>query len=329
MLTSHQELLQTFEGILERRGMASAAAHACATLFADATRDGVATHGVNRFPVFVGQIDQGDIQVNAEPVLVSAWGAFERWDGQFGPGPLNAARCMDRAVELAREQGIGAVALRNTNHWMRGGSYGLRAAAANCIGICWTNALAAMPPWGGQDSRLGTNPFVLALPGDPPVLVDLSMSQFSYGKLEEHRLKGLKLPVAGGYDREGRLTDDPAAVEATRRVLPIGYWKGSALSMALDMIAAALAGGNSVVDLSTRFTRETGVSQVFIAFAMDRLGPWEETVARIKEDVRASLPAESAAGARIPGERAAAARAAHDRDGIVVDDRIWTRVRNL
>jgi len=171
----------------------------------------------------------------------------------------------------------------------------------------------------------------MALPGDPPVLVDMSMSQFSYGKLEEYRLKGQKLPVAGGYDGAGLLTDAPEAIEATRRTLPIGYWKGSALSMALDMIAAALSGGNSVVDLTSKYPRETGVSQVFIAFAMDRLGQdgaWEQTVARIKEDIRQSLPAGTGA-VRIPGERAAATRAAADRDGMDIDDRIWARVREL
>jgi len=328
MRVTRQELLDTFEGILARRGMAEA--RACAALFADATRDGVATHGVNRFPVFVGQIDQGDVQVNARPVLVQAMGAFERWDGQFGPGNLNAARCMDRAIELARGAGIGAVALRNTNHWMRGGAYGLQAAAADCIGICWTNALAAMPAWGGRDGRLGTNPLIMALPGAPPVLVDMAMSQFSYGKLQEYRLKGQRLPVAGGYDADGALTDDPAAVEATRRILPAGYWKGSALSMALDMVAAALSGGNTVADLSGKYPRETGVSQVFIAFAMDRLGrEWEATVARVREDVRGSAPAQPGAAVRIPGERAAALRAAADRDGITVDDRIWAKVGEL
>jgi 3-dehydro-L-gulonate 2-dehydrogenase len=328
MRITYQELLETFEAILVRRGMAQA--RACAALFADTTRDGVATHGVNRFPVFVGQIDQGDIRVNARPVLVQAMGAFERWDGQFGPGNLNAVICMDRAIELARGSGVGVVALRDTNHWMRGGTYGLRAAAANCIGICWTNAVAAMPAWGGQDARLGNNPLILALPGDPPVLVDMAMSQFSYGKLQEYRLRGQRLPVAGGYDRDGALTDDPAAVEATRRVLPAGYWKGSALSMALDMIAAALSGGNSVADLSARFPRETGVSQVFIAFAMDRLDRgWEATVARIKADVRASAPAQAGSAARIPGERAALRRADNDRDGIEVDQRIWAFVRQL
>ena len=328
----HDALRATFAAILERRGMAPEAARACAALFADATRDGVVTHGVNRFPVFVSQIDAGDIRVDAVPVLVHALPAFEQWDGQFGPGPLNAVRAMDRAIELARAGGVGCVALRNTNHWMRGGAYGLQAAAANCIGICWTNALAAMPAWGARDGRLGTNPFVMAMPGEPPVLVDMSMSQYSYGKLQEHRLKGEKLAVPGGYDREGELSDDPAAIEATRRVLPIGYWKGAAMSTILDMMAAVLSGGNSVADIDAKFTRETGVSQVFLAFALDRISPdgaWAGTVARIKAFILESEAIVPGSGPRMPGARSQAVRAGNDRDGIRVDDGIWAQVLAL
>jgi len=328
---TYDQLRAACQAILERRGMAPGASSACAALFADATRDGVVTHGANRFPVFVAQIDAGDILVNAIPVLDQAMGAFERWDGRFGPGNLNAVRCMERAIELARAGGIGCVALRNSNHWMRGGSYGLQAAAANCIGICWTNALAAMPAWGGRDSRLGTNPLVLAVPGDPPVLVDMSMSQFSYGKLQEYRLNHQKLPVPGGYDADGRLTDDPGAIEATRRVLPIGYWKGAALSTILDMIAAVLSGGNASADVTTDFPRETGVSQVFLAFSMDRIGPdgaWAGTVERIKDYIRQSEPADGASP-RIPGERFGAIRAANDRDGIRIDAGIWEKILAL
>jgi 3-dehydro-L-gulonate 2-dehydrogenase len=259
-------------------------------------------------------------------------GAFEQWDGRFGPGNLNAARCMDRAIELARQNGIGCVALKETNHWMRGGAYGLQAAAANCIGICWTNALGAMPPWGGRDCRLGTNPLIMAMPGDPPVLVDMAMSQFSYGKLEEYRLKDQKLPVAGGYDQEGRLTDDPGAIEATRRLLPVGHWKGAALSMILDMIAAVLAGGNAVVDITRKYPRESAVSQVFIAFDLGRIsadGAWAGTVERIKEFIREGEPDESGKQPRIPGERAKTSREANDRNGIQVDERIWARIQAL
>jgi len=328
----YDELRSTFERILATRGMAAGRAHACATLFADTTRDGVVTHGVNRFPVFVSQIDLGDVLVDATPVLVNAMGAFEQWDGRFGPGNLNAVQAMDRAIELARRNGIGCVALKETNHWMRGGTYGLQAAAANCIGICWTNALGAMPAWGGRDGRLGTNPFVMAMPGEPPVLVDMSMSQFSYGKLEAYRLNGEPLPVPGGYDREGRLTDVPAEIEASRRVLPIGFWKGAALSTVLDMIAAVLSGGNSVADITTRFPRETAVSQVFIAFSMDRIGQdgtWADTVERIKDFIRHSEPDEAGHQARLPGENSAAVRATNDRDGIAIDDGIWARVMSL
>ena len=66
-------------------------------------------------------------------------GAFERWNGHRGFGPLNAKLAMDRACELAKEYGIGLVALGNNNHWMRGGSYGFQAADQGCIGICWSN----------------------------------------------------------------------------------------------------------------------------------------------------------------------------------------------
>ena len=77
-------------------------------------------------------------------------------------------------------------------------------------------------------------------------MIDCAVSQFSYGKIEDCRLKGLKLPVPGGYDTKGELTTDPSEIEKTWRVLPMGYWKGSGLSIVLDLIATVLTDGNSV-----------------------------------------------------------------------------------
>ena len=92
---------------------------------------------------------------------------------------------MDRAVELARANGIGCVALGNTNHWLRGGSYGWQAAEAGCVGICWTNTQPNMPAWGARDRRIGNNPFVMAVPRkEGHVVVDIAMAQFSYGQME-------------------------------------------------------------------------------------------------------------------------------------------------
>ena len=97
--------------------------------------------------------------------------------------------------------------------------------------------------WGGRDARLGNNPVVFAIPhGDTPVLVDVAMSMFSYGKLESYARSGKELPVDGGYNKNQQITKNAAEILETHQCIPIGYWKGSGLSLALDLIAATLQG---------------------------------------------------------------------------------------
>src|SRR6185312_8910096 len=135
---------------------------------------------------------------------------------------------MERAIDLSREHGIGCVALRNTTHWMRGGTYGWQAADAGMIGICWTNTMPNLPPWGDTVPRLGNNPLIVAVPrAGGHVVLDMAMSQFSYGALAAYRKRGELLPVDGGFDTAGNLTRDPGAIDRAQPPLPIGYWKGS------------------------------------------------------------------------------------------------------
>ena len=90
---------------------------------------------------------------------------------------------MERAIALGREHGMGCVALANTNHWMRGGTYGWQAVDAGAIGICWTNTMANLPAWGAAEPRVGNNPLVIAVPhARGPVVLDMAMSQFSSGR---------------------------------------------------------------------------------------------------------------------------------------------------
>src|SRR5690606_33353660 len=131
-----------FAEILVKAGFNESKAEQCAGIFAENSLDGVYSHGLNRFPSFVKMIREGFINGKAEPVLESTTGLIEQWNGNLAPGMLNARYCMDRAIELAGEHGIGCVALRNTNHWMRGGTYGWQAARAGFIGICFTNTIA-------------------------------------------------------------------------------------------------------------------------------------------------------------------------------------------
>lgn len=332
MRIPYSELVEAMRSVLEREGFRRARAEAAARLFADASRDGVASHGVNRFGRFVQMIRDGVVDVAAEPLRVSGSGPLERWDGRRGPGNLNAQRCMARAVELARAHGLGCVALANTNHWMRGGSYGWQAAEAGAIGICWTNTQPNLPPWGAAEPRLGNNPLVVAVPrAGGAVVLDMAMSQFSFGALESYRMRGESLPVDGGFDAEGRLTRDPAAIERTQRVLPIGYWKGSGLALMLDLVAATLSGGSATHQIEPDPLRETGLSQVFLAIDPAHLAGPEETerVADAILDHLHRTPSIADSPVRYPGERTLQTRADSLHDGVPVDPEVWSRVRNL
>src|SRR5258708_35597349 len=117
MRVPYAVLHNTLRAVLAGKGMSPDRAALCARLCADANRDGVPSHGLNRFPLFVSTIERKLVDPSAAPVCVAAFGAIERWDGNHGPGPLNAHRCMGRAIELGESHGIGAVALANTNHW--------------------------------------------------------------------------------------------------------------------------------------------------------------------------------------------------------------------
>ncbi len=190
------ELVDTLNAVNLKLGLSRERAVLCARIFAESSRDGVQSHGLNRFPRFAGNVRDGIVDPGAIPSLINAAGAIERWDGNRGPGILNAHTSMERAISLARRHGIGAVALANTNHWMRGGTYGWQAADQGLFAICWTNTCRNLPAWGASTPTLGNNPLVLAAPrtdprgdtaGAPHVVLDMAMSQFSYGQLCELR----------------------------------------------------------------------------------------------------------------------------------------------
>ncbi len=327
---SYGTLYDALLRVLLKLGFRQDRAALCARLFAETSRDGVYSHGLNRFPRFVEMIRGGVIDVEAEPVRVGRFGALERWDGRQGPGNLNAYACMDRAVTLAQSHGLGCVALRNTNHWMRGGSYGWQAAEAGAVGLCWTNTMPNLPSWGARDCKIGNNPVILAVPRpEGHVVLDMAMSQFSYGALAGYRRRGLSLPVDGGFDEEGRLTRDAAAIEASGRPLPVGYWKGSGLAIMLDVVAALLSGGLATHQITPEPLKETALSQVFIAIHPAAFNDEEagtQTVNGVLDFVHSATPAREGEAVYYPGERTLATRKANLENGIPVEPSIWQEV---
>jgi 3-dehydro-L-gulonate 2-dehydrogenase len=187
VIVDSDKMSSEFIRILKKNGFNSERAHQCTDIFLMNSLEGVLSHGVNRFPRFVNNIRDGLVKPEASPTLINEMGAVEQWNGNTGPGPLNATFATERAMELAAENGIGLVSLANTNHWMRGGTYGWQAAKKGFVFIGWTNTCANMPAWGATDPRLGNNPFVMAVPyGENGIVLDFAMTQFSYGKLESY-----------------------------------------------------------------------------------------------------------------------------------------------
>lgn len=318
-----------FSEILIKLGFDKDKAEQCARIFAESSLDGVYTHGLNRFPSFVDMIRKGFIDSKAEAVLENSIGMMEQWNGKLAPGILNARSCMGRAIELAGEHGIGCVALRNTNHWMRGGTYGWQAADAGYIGICFTNTIANVTPWGGTDPRLGNNPLIIAVPRkEGHIVLDMAVSQYSFGKIMQYEAAGKELPFAGGYDEHGRLSTNPSVISATRRLLPIGFWKGSGLSLMLDLLASILSKGRSTADITSSGI-ESNLSQVFIALKMDESESSKAHVEQILEFVKSSPPEDRDKPIAYPGEHTLYTRKFNLKEGIPVNEEIWNQVLSM
>jgi 3-dehydro-L-gulonate 2-dehydrogenase len=327
-----EEIRAVLESALLKHGFDNVRASLCARLFTETSLDGVYSHGLNRFPLFLQAIEKGIVKPGNEPSLVRSLNNFENWDGNLGPGNLNAWASMDRAIQLARESGMGVVSLRNTNHWMRGGSYGLQAALAGCIGICMTNTKPNMPPWGGRETKVGNNPFIISAPQEPyPFLLDMAMSQFSYGKMEVLDQRGEKLPFAGGFDRDLQLTDEPGAIMESELALPMGYWKGSGLAILIDLLVATLSRGQTTSEIGES-TEEYGLSQLFMAFDLQQLSDQEDRT-RIIREVTGSLLATTAMedGGQVyhPGQQSWLRRQENESRGIPVERDTWDLISKL
>jgi 3-dehydro-L-gulonate 2-dehydrogenase len=332
ILIPQDEMKSTLLSILHDHNFKGDRAKTCAHIFTQNSLDGVYTHGINRFPRYINTIEKGYVQTENVPELVHSAGAIEQWNGRQGSGTNNALDATHRAMELARSNGIGCVGLANTNHWMRGGYYGWEAARSGFIFIGWTNTTANMPAWGAKSSKLGNNPLVLAVPYHPEaVVLDMAMSQFSYGTLEAYQLKNQELPLAGGFDKDGNLTRDPEAVLQSGRAVPVGYWKGAGLSLLLDILAAAISGGDATFQVSKR-EGEYSLSQVFIAIDITRFAHFsniENIVKEVINDLHDSIPASEVEKVFYPGERVLQKRKENIEKGIPVEKKVWKEVLDL
>jgi 3-dehydro-L-gulonate 2-dehydrogenase len=328
----YDKMKSEFSRILLSIGFSEQNAEKCAEIFTMNSLEGVNSHGINRFQRFVNNTLDGYVKPEAVPSLVHRVGSIEQWNGNLGPGPLNATFAAERAMELAIENGIGMVTLANTNHWMRGGTYGWQAAKKGFVIICWTNTCPNMPAWGATDPRIGNNPFVIGIPYlEEAIVLDFAMSQYSYGKMESLNNEGSKLPYPGGFNKQGEMTTEPGEILESWRVMPAGYWKGAGMSLLLDILATILSGGLATHQIRT-CSSEYSVSQVFIAINLKSLINFpaiNNSILQIIEDLHKSTPENPSVKIRYPGENILQIRNENLKNGIPVNTAIWGKILNF
>ena len=269
-----------------------------AEIFAGNSLDGIYSHGMNRYPRYISDMESG---------LCDA--------------------------KLAKAHGIACVALRNNSHWLRAGRYGLTMADAGLMGICFTNTCMNLTAWGTLEPSTGNNPITFAIPREKGSLVmDMAVSQYAYGKLEIMAQEGKMLDTPCGYDADGNPTCDPQKICESGRMMPMAMWKGSALSIMLDLCASMLSAGRTSRMIGLPIDGEKGMSQVFIAIHPAAVVDMKAVEAQMEETIaflHSLPPIEGGRGVHAPGEGLDRTRAKNRENGIPVTEETWCKILEL
>ena len=304
-----------------------------AEIFAGNSLDGVYSHGMNRYPRYLSDMQSGlcDAKVT-QAERVSGLGGLEVWDAHFGVGPLIAQQMAERAIELARTHGIACVALRNNSHWLRAGRYGLMMADAGMMGLCMTNTCMNLVAYGAKEPSTGNNPITIAIPRRAGSLVmDMAVSQYAFGKLEIMAQEGGMLDTPCGYDTDGNLTNDPQKIVESGLMTPMALWKGSALSIMIDLMVSMLSLGRTSLAIGTPADGEKGMSQMFVCMNPAAVIDMDKAEAQMEKTIaflNSLEPKDGVHGVHAPGENLEKTRARNRECGIPVTEDTWQKIVN-
>jgi len=282
-----------------------------AQLMVEADLRGSDTHGVIRLPLYVRRIRAGG--VNAKPNIrrISDRPSAALIDGDNGMGHLVMRRAAALAIEKAKATGIGWVGARMSNHAGPAALYVTMPLKHDMIGLYFAvGSSNHLPPWGGSESLLGTNPMAVAVPAmdEPPIVLDMSPTVAAYGKVRLKVQRGEQMPVGWMIDREGKPLTDPKRADEGH-LLPIGDYKGSGLSLIIGLLAGALnraALGREVIDFVKETGKATNTGQAIAAIAVEAFMPpveFKRAVDQVIGDIRNSRRLPGVERIWLPGEQ--------------------------
>jgi LDH2 family malate/lactate/ureidoglycolate dehydrogenase len=321
---SAQKLEDFTARALQAVGISALESRSIAALMTRADLQGSDGHGVFRLPQYIRRIKGGAVNVKPDIRVVREAAGMALVDGDNGMGHLVMRFATGKAIEKAKSAGVAWVGVKRSNHAGPASLYAGMPLEHDMAGLYLAVGNANhLPPWGGLDMLLSTNPIAVAVPAgeEPPIVLDMATTVAAYGKVKTKAQRGETMPEGWMMDRQGRpLTDPKRANEGF--LLPIGGYKGYGLALIFGLLAGTLNGaamGKDVVDFNADDTTPTNTGHVIVAINVEAFQPvaeFKKSVDALIRDIRASQRLPGVDRIRLPGEGSRTARADRMKNGI-------------
>ena len=343
---SHELIARQLDGVFRAWNMADEVRDAAVEIMVETDLAGIDSHGIAMLPLYALLKSQGKIVVRPEIALVAETPATALIDAGASLGHAPAKRAMGMAIEKAKAVGVGAVAVRNSNHFGAAGAYALMAARAGLIGISTTNAGSrAIVPTRASEPAFGTNPIAFAAPAreNPPFLADMATSTVAVGKVKLAYYAGKALPEGWAVDNDGATVTDPATVfDGNGRLkpefglTPVGgteagaSHKGYCLAAMVEILSGTLTGGPFIA-LGERAEHRTG----HFFLALDPLafgggaGDFETDMDAMIASLYGLKPSDPKRPVLVPGDPEHRARAERMEHGVPVPHVLAEMIRKV
>ena len=273
MILTPEQLQDLGMAVFREAGVPEESSASVVEALVRAELDGLPSHGFSRIPFYVDQALSGKVKARARQAAHAAV-LVDAGNGFAFPAILAG---LEKAIPLARRNGVSVLGVTRSHHCGVVGLYAERIAEAGLISLIFSNTPAAMAPWNGSKASFGTNPLAFGCPreGKHPLVIDMSLSKVARGKIMGAKQRGEAIPEGWALDAAGRATTDPvAALGGT--MIPVGDAKGAALALMVEILSATLTGANHAYEASSFFEptgSAPGIGQTFILLDPKPLNP--------------------------------------------------------
>ena len=303
--------------LMERQGLPDSDCETMANIYVETTLRGVGHHDIHNLPSRIEALRSGQIQAKPTFQKLASFGGLERWDGDNGLGEVINHFSMQRAIDMAKEHGMGLCAMRNSNHYLCSAPFVTQAARQDCIGLIIAKGVPTMGMPGIRGNLVGQSPMGFAFPvgGREPVMLDICLAYASGEQLVQRANHNIPVPSWWGVDRNGAPTTSAAELLKGTKY-PIGEHKGFGLAILCELLTGVLSGGlilDQDADLEGIASRST--SHTAIAIRSDALLSEEEYAVRSQELIQRIQA--RASGVHIPGDASWEKQKAFERSGTV------------